>query len=250
MDLSAAIKLIQETAVTARGAWLVPGVDLRNRFLICHNGMLVEQAADPPARCHKVRNLETLSTLVDGRASASIWHADNTVVALLDDSDAGHRDDQVTWNLSASEKFKALVEQARQPRVHADFVRWLVQNLRDEFDAAAPGLLGTIRNLKFRSADEQTGNIQQGRESMGRQIEAEITGASELPETVIVKVRRWASLDYVAAVECLLVLDTTERKLSLRPLADQLERAENDAQDWLHAQLTAEVQCPIYYGSP
>ena len=168
----------------------------------------------------------------------------------MDDSDTGHRDDRLTWKLTPSSKFGALTTGAGQPRAHADFVRFLVQNLRDEFDAAAPGLLGTIRNLKFKTADEQTGNIQQGRESMGRQIEAAVTGATDLPETVIIQVRRWASLDYLASVECLLVLDTTDRKLSLRPLADQLEQAENDAQAWLGEQLTAAVKCPVYYGTP
>lgn len=245
-----ALELIQTTAVKAAGASILSGTGLRNRSFTHNNGVLETYDHDAPPRQHSARNLDTLATLVEGRENASVWHADNLVVAVLDDRDDGHRDDRVTWKLTPSAKFQAIVQEARQPRAHADFVRWLVQNLRDEFDAAAPGLLGTIRNLKFRSADEQTGSVQQGRESMGRQIEAEITGATDLPETVLIKVPRWASLDYVATVECLLVLDTAERKLSLRPLADQLERAENDAQDWLHDQLTAEVKCPVYYGAP
>lgn len=245
-----AIELIQNTAVKATSAAVVEGLDLRNRAIVDFMGQLVEQPFDPPARNHTAHDLDTLSTLVDGRESASIWHAGNTVTALLNDADESFRDDRVTWNLTPSQKFTALTREAQHPRIHAEFVRWIVQNLRDEFDAAAPGLLGTIRNLKFRSADEQAGNVQQGRETMSRQIEAEITGAKELPETVLINVRRWASLDYVASVECLLVLDTVERKLSLKPLADQLERAENGAQEWLGSQLTAAVKCPVHYGTP
>lgn len=248
--LDDAIKLIQDTAVQAAGVSVLSGTGLRNKSFTHNNGVLERYDHDAPARQHKVRDIETLATIVEGRENASVWHADNTVVALLDDRDDCHRDDRISWSLTPSSKFTALVQQAQQPRAHADFVRWLVQNLRDEFDAAAPGLLGTIRNLKFRNSDEQSGNVQQGRESMGRQIEAEISGATDLPETVLIKVRRWASLDYVAAVECLLVLDTTERKLSLRPLADQLEQAENGAQEWLDEQLTALVKCPVHYGTP
>lgn len=245
-----AIELIQETAVQSKAAQKVDGLNLRNRALIDQQGKLIEQAFDPPARAHKVNSLETLATLLEGRDDASVWHCADVVTALLNDADTSFRDDKVTWALSPSQKFTALIREAQQPRPHADFVRWLVQNLRDEFEAAAPGLLGTIRNLKFRSADEQTGNVQQGRETMSRAIEAEITGAKELPETVLINVRRWASLEYVATVECLLVLDTTERRLSFKPLADQLERAENGAQDWLDGQLTGVVKCPVHYGTP
>lgn len=46
------------------------------------------------------------------------------------------------------------------------------------------------------------------------------------------------------------MLDTDERKLSLRPLADQLEQAENGAQVWLADRLTEAVKCPVYYGTP
>lgn len=245
-----ALELIQETALDAKAAGVAPGVELRNATLLETAEGLVKQPHDPPARQHKVRNLDTLSTLVEGRADASVWHADNTVIAILADKDDGHRDDRVTWSLSASAKFQCLTRDAATARSHADFVKFLVQNLRDEFDAAAPGLLGTIRSLKFLTADQQTGNIQQGRESVGRSIDAEVTGAKDLPETVLIKVRRWASLEYLASVECLLVLDTTNRTLALKPLADQLECAENDAQDWLDGQLTDAVKCPVYYGTP
>lgn len=251
--LAEAVSLIQNTAVEAKAAEVVHGVELRNSVLIHHNGELSERKKGIPARVHSASNLESFAAIVvdyGDKEDATVWHKDNLVVAVLNTGDASYRDDTVRWSLTASEKFKALTQDAPRPKSHAEFVRFLVQSLRDELDASAPGLLGTIRNLKFRSADEQTGDIKQGRESMGRSIEAEITGATELPETIIVKVRRWASLEYVAAIECLLVLDVQERKLSIRPLADQLEQAENGAQGWLHEQLTAAVECPVYFGTP
>jgi hypothetical protein len=251
--IAEAIGVIQGTAVKAHEARVLNGIQLRNAKLVHHDGQLVEHKEAIPARGHNACDLESFAAIVGDygkKDEATVWHKDNTVVAVLDAGDASYRDDSVRWLLTASEKFKALTQDAPRPRAHAEFVRFLVQTLRDELDASAPGLLGTIRNLKFRSADEQTGDIKQGRESMGRSIEAEITGAAELPETVLVKVRRWASLDYVATVECLLVLDVQERKLSLRPLADQLEQAENGAQGWLHGQLSGAVECPVYFGTP
>jgi hypothetical protein len=246
-----ALELIQETAVEAKSTDKV--MQLRNGWLLDHGGQLVVQKEGLPQRQHKANDLESLASMIGDYGSvdsAAVFHSGDCVVAILDASSESYRDDKVTWSLSPSEKFTALTRQAPQPRGHAEFVRFLVQTLRDELDASAPGLLGTLRNLKFRSGDEQTGDVKQGRESMGRQIEAEVTGAGELPETVLIKVRRWASLEYLATVECLLVLDVQERKLSLRPLADQLERAENDAQAWLHSQLSGAVEFPVYYGTP
>lgn len=248
---SEAIELIQSTAVRASHAESV--VDKRNGKVFSHGGSLVTIDNDTPPRRHTVHDLDSLSASIgEDAAKATVWHCGNSVVAVLDDSPASYRDDTVTWPLVPSAKFTALTAKASVPRGHVEFVRFLVENLRDELEAAAPGLLGTIRNLKFRSADEQTGKIDHGRESMGRAIESEITGAGELPETVTINVTRWATLgiEYVVSVECLLVLDVTERKLSLRPLADQLEQAENGAQKWLNGILSDALSSTVVYGSP
>ena len=77
-----------------------------------------------------------------------------------------------------------------------------------------------------------------------------VSGAEPLPETVILRVKRWADLDHVIEVECLLRLDPVGGKLALKPLADELQEAENKAHDWLHERLTDAVECPVYYGSP
>ena len=227
-----------------------PIVGGRNKQRVFVRGLLQEIADDFPARNHTANDLESFAACIHAPDLASVWHHGNQVVAILSDDDHSYRDDRVTWPIKGSSKFAALTKDAPQPRPHADFVRFIVQNLRDEFDAAAPGLLGTIRNLKFRNVDAAEGSVQQGRESMGREIQNEITGATDLPETVIIRVKRWADLDCIAEVECLLVLDVENRKLSLRPLADQLEQAENAAQKWLHDVLASATEAPIFYGTP
>lgn len=225
----------------------------KSRFFV--HGEVVEVPHDVPARNHVVGNIESFAKCLTDETNsvmptATVWHHGNEVIGVMFDTNDNHRDDKVTWPLKQSEKFTVLTKGAQQPRDHAEFVRFIVQNLRDEFDAAAPGLLATIRTLKMKSGDTAEGDIQQGRESMGRAIQQEIVGAADLPETIIIKVKRWADLDYLADVECLLVLDVQARKLSLRPLADELTEAENTAQAWLHDELATATEAPIFYGMP
>ena len=238
---------------TERADAIMHGNRNKNRYFL--HGGVVEVPHDVPARNHAVGNLESFAKCLTDETNtvmptATVWHYGNEVIGVMFDTNDNHRDDKVTWPLQQSEKFTVLTKGAQQPRDHAEFVRFIVQNLRDEFDASAPGLLATIRSLKMKSGDTQEGDIQQGRESMGRAIQQEIVGATDLPETVIIKVKRWADLDYLADVECLLVLDVQARKLSLKPLADELTEAENHAQDWLHDELAAATEAPIFYGIP
>lgn len=221
----------------------------KNRYFGPDN-KVVEVRHDTPARQHTVSDLESFAARIESPDKASVWHHGNKVVAILDDSAESYRDDIVSWPIKGSSKFESLVKQAPTPRAHVDFVRFIVQNLRDEFDASAPGLLGTIRNLKMKSLDTYQGEVQHGRESMGRDIQNEIAGADKLPETIVIRVRRWADLDCFAEVECLLVLDVDARKLSLQPLADELEQAENAAQKWLHELLSGAVEASVFYGTP
>lgn len=256
--LEEAIELIQQTAVRSETPVAVKEVALRNATLLYHNGTVHPYRHEPTARKHTICDLASLATLVNGHGeakdgaapSASIWHQGDLVVVVLNDAEDSFRDDRATWSLSPSEKFHCLLEEASKPRDQKPFVHFIVQNLRKEMEQAAPELLSKLRNLKFSLSDDQTGNIQQGRESMGRDIHAAVAGADQFPETVTFKVRRWANLDYVVPVECMLVVDVTAKKLALIPLADELQVAEDAAQDWLHATITDEVSAPVFYGTP
>lgn len=231
---------------------------LRNATLVVINGETKRIEHEPQPRRHKVASLDSFATLLNGpgdgdgtaRINASVWHFGDMVVAIFDDSDASFRDDRAEWKLNGSRKFSVLTSNAEQPRPHTAFVDFLVENFRDELEESHPGLLGVIRKLRFTNNSEGNSSVQHGRQSMGKSVEAAITGSEPLPETVILNVKRWADLEHVIAVECLLKLDPLEGKLAPKPLADELQEAENKAQAWLHEQISQEVECPVYYGSP
>lgn len=216
-----------------------------SQFVI--NGEVKQFTHEPPAEKYTACDIETLASFTED--NSIVWHCDNTVIAVVE-ATSNYRDDRVTMELRQSEKWRSLLTDAHKPRMHQEFIRWLVRNLRDELEASAPGLLGIIRNLKFRSLDQGESDVQHGKESMGRSVAREISGAEALPETVTIKLRRWAKLEIFVEVECLLVLDTDERKLALQPLADATEQAEHDAQGQLHELIASAVECPVAYGNP
>ena len=209
-------------------------------------GKVIELAESVPARKHTACDLDAL--VAYAQENSVIWHNCNAVTLVVDDQSESRRDDFVVWLLAPSEKLAAM-EAAVRPRTHGEFINFLVTNLREELDAAVPGLLGVLRNLKFKTLDESEGKIAHGRESMGRAIEREVTGTSELPESLRIKVRRWTVLDYFCELEVMLKLDVNERKLALVPLADELARAELAAQQWLNQELTEAAPCPVLHGS-
>jgi len=246
MELQKAIQLIQETAVRAAGPHEVVG-GKRHVTTLFANGEYAAFEHDRPPRRHSACDIPTLLAKTTDRST--IWHQGDRVIAVLDDSDASHREDFVELKLDPSDKWTALADAGR-PREHAEFVRWLYENLRDELNEASPGLLGVLRNLRFRTVDDEEKSIKHGRESMGRSIDSEITGAEAIPETIKLQIRRWSSIDYYACVECVVRLDTHARTLCVKPLADELRRAEHAAQDWLGDMLANQADCPVHYGAP
>ena len=232
--------------VTAANEYQEVEGETRGKRVLFHGGQVLTVTEDLPARRHEACDLDAL--VAYAKPESAIWHTLNTAVLVIDDGDDSRRDDVVCWSLETSGKFVALND-ACKPRTHGDFINFLVTNLCEELENAAPGLLGVLRHLKFKTLDESEGKIAHGRESMGRAIESEVTGTSELPESLRMRVRRWTVLDYFCEVEVMLKLDVAERKLALIPLADEAARAELAAQQWLNGELTEAAPCPVLHGN-
>lgn len=239
---------------------VVDGVSIRNKTMLTCAGITSTVPDDIPARDHTTLDLASFIQAVatysaGGASSPSVWHNGDSIRAILDDSGTSHRDDSIMCTLTSGAKFDKLRESASKRRSHQDFVKFLVLNFRNELEGYHPGLLGAIRQINIKTLDTLDSTARSGagagRESIGREVVRELVGSAELPETIKIKVRRWAELDYMTEVECLLVADLDDRVFCLEPLADELVMSELKAQDWLHAELLdSELECPVFYGSP
>ncbi len=221
-------------------------IEHSDKKIMLIDGEQVDVAKEKLLRMHNANNVESFVGY-EGENSV-IWHSGNRAFMIVDDEDEQRRD-SVAWNLKESSKFVSLATQAMKPREHKPFVKFVVKNLRDEFERDVPGLLGTIRNLKFATSDETEADIQHGRASMGRKIEQSVTGATELPETIALNVRRWAGLEIFVEIESLLAVDMDNRTLAIEPLSDSVAQAELDAHKQLGDLLRDNAKCNIYHGS-
>lgn len=241
--LAEAMKALFDLCEKAAGSSVIHDDKTTKKVRVGTEVLTIER--EKPGRHHKANSLESITGYCSEQSV--IWHAGDTVVLVVDDGQRLNQD-LITWSLAQSSKFGAVSGESAKPRDHKSFVAFIVKHLRDEFERDSPGLLGTLRSLKFATNDESEGNLQMGKESMGRNVQREVLGATELPETVTLQLRRWAELDIIVRVECLLVVDLEKRTLALDPLADSIVNANLKAHYKLGEMIREEVDCNVYHG--
>lgn len=251
MDLRNTIELIQETAQQAQQPDVRKIGSIRTPHetrLLLPGGQVEVIEHDPPARSHTVYDIDSLGMWADDEGTAKVWHCDTEVVMVLDD--AGYRENLVRLPLPIHPKFQALDTCGVRfdQKTLIDFLRL---NLKEEIEAAAPGLITSLRKVKFRRSDSGVSEVAVGRESMGRDIEELVTGVSEFPEELTLRLPIWLHLDLTVGVEMAFDVDASNCQFIFRPKPGAIQQARVVAQEWLHDQLAAACgNCPIYFGKP
>jgi hypothetical protein len=196
-----------------------------------HDGTIHRFEVDPEPRNHYAKDINSL--LYYETSDSVIWCNTGRVVLVIDDSDR-YVDQRVTWKLTDSSKFAA-TGSCGEPRSQKDFIRFIMLELRDELENACPGLLSVFRSMVFTSNSESDGEVEFGKESMGRSIKKTVALGTdkEIPETVTLVLRRWAEVDIYVAVECLVDVNLDECTIALIPLADSIVEADQHAQEQL-----------------
>lgn len=246
-----ALAWLADTALNAKAARTL---DLKDpRIVYVDQGGSLNPIKIPPAiRSHRV---ESVSDLV---AAASRWSGDNTiwigadaVRLVIDDAD---RRDVVTLPLSKSPQFKTMEQLATTPQLDQQA---LIRRLRIDLPGVERRneLLGTVRKLKFRQSTSGEEDIQHGKESLGRAIEAQVTGSGDIPETIVVRGPVYCNpgeREKSYAVGLDLEIMPADQKFRLRPLPDELDRAVRDALQGIREHLNEELPdgTAIFFGTP
>lgn len=257
--LEEAIQLIQATAVEAAEAKIVRIPGDERRAIVQHRDKLHESVIPPPCRKHVVHTLAALmdfarevhSKKSDPNGPAPVvWHGHNSVVLVIDDAD---RRDTVTFPLTLSGRLRLLAHLERDKRSFDQ--KQFVRLLRIELGMANDPVVAKFRKLGWKVADDSSGRVQHGKARMGKAIQAEVQGVDELPEEIVVEVPVYqeAGERTPYQVRCAVEIDPMNQQFGLTPLPEEIQKVMDLAQASIEQRLSehlAELQIPIYYGTP
>lgn len=252
-----AIKAIQQPAIDAEGlknaAKFVPTPDPRKHLLV-HGAKHEEFEVPPPFRAHQVASLVDMFAYASHAEKGVLWHSLLEVVLILDDTD---RRDRVTLPLTMSEGWKRL-RSLERPEVQSLTQKDLIKLLRC-YLAASPATVAIFRKLEFNTQIKGAGDFQKSRESLGKQIEAEVQGTVGLPDDLLVEVPIYDTVGerQTYTVQLLLDYDAQNQRILVMPEPGAIAEAEDSHQADIHQRLTAGVGgndgsagIPVYHGSP
>jgi len=241
-------KPVREAEQLTKAVAILDSPDPRKKFLV-QSGKHEEIAVPPPFRKHLVGSLTDLISYAEKHPKGVVWHSHSAVVLLLDDED---RRDSVVFPLDISDAWKKLKELDAEmtPLSQRDFVRLLRFYL-----GASPATVTTFRKLTFQSQVNAVGEIQKTKESLGRSIEAEVQGTSDLPEELIFNVPIYENIGerQLYPVRLFLEYDAQAQRIYAVPEPGVLIELEETHQADIRQRLGAGLDkkdIPVYYGRP
>lgn len=245
---------IQSTAVAAQSAKVVPIPGDERKVIITCGGAKEFYDLPPKRRDHATQSLESLVDVVkdhsDNAAStdgASVWHSHERITAILNDDD---RRDTATFALDSSRPFKAIAGMESKQFTQADLVRLLRVDLAGCVD---PLLVKTMRTLNFTGSKATQSDIQHDKSSLGRSVEAKVSGASALPEEFDVTCEVYANHGTGAQTfRIALEIDFEREAFRLTPLHDCKNKNVAAAQQAIHDELLESLGegTMVYFGTP
>jgi len=233
--LEAAIKAIVDLANNAnRLKAYRPDAEPRHVYLLeQRDGTFISREAAPRPRYDVVHDVdsfaERVQTLAPEKGKSVIYISPERVCAVLDDT--GSRRDRIDLPLLPNTpQFDAVKVASREDlRNQAQFVDLLRIDLATAVDADTITL---FRSLKGSRSSETRSSVQVGKESMGRDVHAEVAASGkDIPDTIIVTTPVYDLPDFpTAKIKCAVICDLMEMKFGLRPLAGEIRKAEIIAQ--------------------
>jgi len=260
MMLQEAIELIQQTAVKAAGAEIVPIFGDGRTAYVSIGGEIKQFDIKPPVRKHIVHTLDDIINFIECKRDDSntssdyavwpkavVWHGENAVTLILNDGD---RRDSVRLPFTKSGKFLTLMAMAqKQPWLdQKSFIRLLRFDLGlDNLKVIAP-----FRRLQWETGAKVDSQVNRGDARIGKSIIETVEGVDQLPDEIDVPTPVYSESgereEYL--VRCGIEIDAANQRFQLVPLPDELARIVDLAQASIRRRLESSLQCPIYYGNP
>lgn len=261
-DLGSAIKEIERiTNAAIRTTVLdVKGEPKGMYYLVGPDGKAELQTAEPAWHSELLDTPEELKKFIEvfqgitfdnvgadkGEADPAVFIAPGEIIFVHDLAD---RRDVSLCTLAQTEAYKWLAEKSGSQMTQADFIRLLRITFRG-CTSADSVLISLLRKLQFNAASEVSGNLQHGRESVGRSIQSEMVGKDAVPEELTLNVPIFENHVFVAPITCAIEIFPQERVFKLTPYPMQVRRAMDEAMADIETVLTGEDMPPVFRGKP
>lgn len=224
-------------------------------FIQDKEGDFVRHDAEPMVRNHKALSIEALVDFAkihkDEGAPVVIWYSRNGVFAILNDAS---RRDRIALDLSYSEQFNYIKTPAPQLNQKQMLIAFRIQ-LADCL-GMHPSLIDMLRKVDWKRVEESSGEVRQGKVSLGKKLEANLSNLPGLPEEVTLDMPIFHGYSWRAQIRCAFEADAETISFCLRPLAGQLEAGIRQGEFSLLTTLDETLRIaeatsiPTYYGTP
>lgn len=243
-----ALGLLIETSQAAKTPTEIEVGDVRKKYML-DNGEVVTVDVPPTPRQSEVCSLADVIALATSPVATNptVWHSDTGVVLVLDDDD---RHDRVVFRLTHPRAFSTLKGLDTEPKWldQRSFVKLLRHELGLPQTTVAP-----FRRLNWSSQSTARADVEHTTDRLGRDIQAQVTGASELPEELLITISLYEQLGErtPATIRTAIDFDAGGERLTLAPLPGEMEQAIDAHQRHIQERLREELEdVRIYYGTP
>lgn len=221
------------------------------RLWLRHGDTMEEIDVPPPDRQHQLAGLDDLTAaLLDPQIAPApeVYVSASGVVALLDREDRRAR---VTVRFAESRRWATIVA-LQQPQKYQP--KAAVKMLKMDLHGGNVGhVIQSLSRVNFQRTSAGSTSVEHGRESLGRSVEAAVQQAKDVPEEFDLAVPVWSTSGFsrfTVHVRFGLYLDLEEQCVELRVLADEVERARNQALAAVVKELGDRLKVPVFLGAP
>ncbi len=158
------------------------------------------------------------------------------VTVLLDENET--RLHRLTMELPISRPFAFLTALSNSvPKYDQKQVVWQLRTQIGSGNIEPDDLLTRFKSLKFSQSSDGGSDIAVGRESMGKQVTAQVAGGGkDMPESCTLSVPVYADLVLdgevqMQHIECAIDIDIAEATFIIKPMPGELERAQRETDE-------------------
>lgn len=255
------LDLIQKTAVNASGAkdkivvLPYPNDPLQRSVLVSPDGTFTEVEPGPAPRKVTLLSVDQVLGFCEShRDNCSVWISPSRVEIVIDDSKESRRLERAVVPLDrtiANQTLQTFLDDETELD-QKSFIRVLRLKLFDCLDKEGRDAITVLRTINFSNSTTGHGVVEKSRESLGREIEAEVrSDAGEIPDELLLNIRLYEdrALQRRFTIRCALEIDSRKATFSLCPLPGQLEDAVATQMQMISEMLVDSCD-RVFFGTP